>query len=69
MERVFVRFVEKLLRQMKTCSKIEGQPLERFYESVCRDNILKLANGVVSDANRALDTEYRLLPSNWRNTI
>ncbi len=54
----------KLLHQMKSCSKIVGQHLEKLYESGYHNNIQRLANNIVSDPNHALNNEYKLLPSN-----
>ena len=59
----------KLLHQMKICSKIVGQPLEKFYESAYHNNILRLANTIVSDPNHVLNSEYELLPSNRRYRV
>ena len=33
----------KLFHQINICSKVEGQPLEKFYESANHSNILRLA--------------------------
>lgn len=59
----------KLLHQMKICSKIVGQPLEKLYESAYHNNILRLANNIVSDPNHVLNSEYELLPLNRRYRV
>ncbi len=54
---------------MKICSKIVGQRLEKMYESAYQDNMLRLANNIVSEPNHVLNGEYKLLPSKQRYRI
>ena len=55
MVQVATTLKSNLLNQIKICSKIVGQPLEKIYESTHHSNILRLANNIVSDPNHVLN--------------
>jgi hypothetical protein len=59
----------KLFYQLKICSRIVGQPLEKLYDSAYYNNLLRLANNIVSDPNHVLHNEFELLPSNRRYRV
>ncbi len=59
----------KLFNQLKICSRIVDQPLEKLYDSAYYNNLLRLANNIVSDPNHVLHNEFELLPSNWRYRV
>ncbi len=58
----------KLFNQLKICSRIVGQPLEKLYDSAY--NNLRLANNnIVSDLNHVLHNKFELLPSSRRYRV
>ncbi len=59
----------KLFNQLKICSRIVGQPIEKLYDSACYNNLLRLANNIVFDPNHVLHNEFELLPSNRRYKV
>ena len=48
---------------MKICSNNVSQSLEKFYESVSHDNILRLANNTVCDSNHVLNSDIVVIKS------
>ncbi len=59
----------KLFNQLNICSKIVGQTLEKLDDSAYYNNLLRLANNIVSDPNHILHNEFELLPSNRRYRV
>jgi len=59
----------KLYNQLKICSKIVGQPLEKLYDSAYHNNLLRLANIIASNPMHILDREFELLPSKRRYRV
>jgi len=59
----------KLYNQLKICSKIIGQPLEKLYDLAYHNNLLRLANTIISNPLHILHKEFELLPSNRRYRV
>ena len=59
----------KLMNLLEMCSKIVGQPLQKVYELSYHNNLVRLANNIVSEPNHVLYNEFVLLPSNRRYKV
>lgn len=59
----------KPMNLLKMCSKIVGQPLQKAYELFYHNNLLRLANNIVSEPNHVLYNEFVMLPSYRRKKL